>query len=61
MGLYVEGMLFTGVLVEWKITKRKKGKDHKKVKEKALGQLVVKERNGGRMVVGGQEGDNKNR
>ncbi len=53
--------MFTGVLVEWKITKRKKGKDHKKVKEKALGQLVVKERNGGRMVVGGQEGDNKNR
>lgn len=55
MGLYVEGMLFPGVLVEWKMIKRKKGKELK-----SLGTTCC-EREERRQDGGGQEGDNKNR
>ncbi len=39
------------LFVERKMVERKKGENHDKVKGKALGQLVIKERKGSMMVA----------
>jgi hypothetical protein len=40
------------LLVEWKMTKKQKSKDHERVKDKAVEQpVVVKERKGGMMMT----------